>query len=460
MKRNLLYSIIPSSNLTRFRFVFSLLAIFGFTFPSVIFAQPPDTFGNYYQLTEPPENAPVISLQSLVDAASPGDTIMLKPAIYTGPVVIAKNRLVIDGNGKAVIDGMGISSVLFIEADSVEIKNCTLRNSGALHDKVNSGVTLLGNYNTIENCRIEECLFGLDVHQSQHNKIIHNEISSLTRRSKALKGDAIRFWWAQFNHVIGNYWHDSRDMVVWYSSQNLFQDNKGVGNRYGIHFMYSHNNRIQDNYLENNSVGVFLMYSERTILSGNYIIGNHRGSGMCIGMKETSGNQIINNKLIYSTQGIHIDVSPYVLEQINTISNNEIAFCGSAFFFKTKQMGNLIKNNYIHNNLTQISLEATTERFNDWDHNYWDDYQGFDKNGDNIGDVPYKLYSYVEHLWDFNKNVRFFYGAPILAVLDFLERLAPFSQPKFVLEDKRPMYHWVDDMKEESGNKVQAPDSK
>ena len=452
MKRNLLYSIKLLANQHRFRFFVAFLLAAFTSLSSVLLAQPPDSFGNYYKLQEPPEGAEVFSLQSIVDAASEGDTIMLKPAIYTGPVVIVKNRLVIDGSGKAVIDGMDISSVIFIEGDSIEIRNCILRNSGALHDKVNSGVTLKGNYNTIENCRIEECLFGIDVHKSQHNKIIHNDISSITRRSKALKGDAIRFWWAQYNHVIGNYWHDSRDMVVWYSEQNLFQENKGIGNRYGIHFMYAHNNRIQDNLLENNSVGVFLMYSERTIMSGNYIIGNHRGSGMCIGMKETSGNQIINNRLIYSTQGIHIDVSPYVLEQINTIANNEIAFCGSAFFFKTKQMGNLIKNNYIHNNLQQISLEATTERFNDWDNNYWDDYQGFDKDGDNIGDVPYKLYSYVEHLWDFDKDVKFFYGAPILAVLDFLERLAPFSQPKYVLEDKHPMYHWVDSMKEEEKN--------
>jgi nitrous oxidase accessory protein len=423
-----------------------------FVFPVVLTAQPPNDFGNYYKLTPPWGNVDTIDLQPLIDASSVGDTLLLKSAVYLAPVVIAKNGLVIDGQGHAIIDGLSLSSVIFIEADSIVIKNCIIQNSGGLHDKVNAGVTLKGNYNIIENCRIKECLFGVDVFKSQHNKIVHNEISSISKRSKALKGDAIRFWWAQYNHVIGNYWHDSRDMVVWYSAQNLFQENKGIGNRYGIHFMYAHNNRIQNNLLINNSVGVFLMYSERTIMSGNYIMDNHRGSGMCLGMKETSGNQIIDNKFIYSTQGIHIDVSPYVLEQINTIANNEIAFCGSAFFFKTKQMGNLIKNNYIHNNLSQVSLEATTERFNDWDNNYWDDYQGFDRNGDNVGDIPYRLYSYVEHLWDFNKNVQFFFGAPILAVLDFLERLAPFSEPKFVLEDEHPMYHWVDAMKEEDDN--------
>jgi len=402
-------------------------------------------FGTYYKFQVTATNYDTISLQPIIDNTSPYDTLLLKPAVYTGPIFISTNGIVIDGQGKAIVDGLKKSSVFFINADSVQVKNCIIRNSGGLHDKIDAGVTIKGNYNLIENCKIEECLFGVDIFQSDHNQIIHNDIISLSERSVALKGDAIRLWYSKYNIIRGNYWHDVRDMVVWYSGQNLFQENKGVGNRYGIHFMYAHNNRIQNNELINNSVGVFLMYSERTIMTGNYIMGNHRGSGMCLGMKETSSNQILNNRFIYSTEGIHIDVSPYVPEQTNTIEHNEIAFCGSALYFKTKQEGNLIKNNYFHNNLSQISLDATTERFNKWDNNYWDDYQGFDKNGDNIGDIPYKLYSYVEHLWDFNKNVKFFYGAPILAVLDFLERLAPFSKPKFILEDKKPMYHWVEE---------------
>ncbi|NOX84878.1 MAG: nitrous oxide reductase family maturation protein NosD [Chlorobi bacterium] len=433
------------------RSVFSLQALI-VLFASPVFLSPFVSYsqdevpGNYFKLQPPPPTADTVDLQPMIDAAKPGDTLTLMPLVYSAPVVIAVNGLVIDGHGKAAIDGMGIGSVITIEADSVQILNCIIRNSGGRHDKINAGVTVKGDYNRIENCRIKECLFGIDVFKSQHNEIIHNEISSLLQRSRALKGDAIRFWWSQFNHVIGNYWHDSRDMVVWYSAQNLFRYNKGIGNRYGIHFMYSHNNRIQNNTLINNSVGVFLMYSERTIMTGNYIMGNHRGSGMCLGMKETSSNQILNNRFIYSTEGIHVDVSPYVPEQINTIEHNEIAFCGTAIHFNTNQEGNLFKNNYFHNNLSQVSVETTTARFNKWDNNYWDDYQGFDKNHDNIGDFPYKLYSYVEHLWDFDKNVKFFYGAPILAVLDFLERLAPFSKPKFILEDKKPIYIWKEEI--------------
>ncbi|UBM61767.1 nitrous oxide reductase family maturation protein NosD [Candidatus Sulfidibacterium hydrothermale] len=383
-----------------------------------------------------------IPLQPIIDNAEPGQHILLKPAVYTGPVEISTDGLVIDGQGKAIIDGLGKTSVIFINADSVTVKNVVIRHSGGSFDKLDSGVRLKGDYNVIENCRIEDVLFGVDIWQCNHNRIIHNEITSLLHRPKAIKGDAIRLWYSKFNIIRGNYWHHVRDMVVWYSAENLFQGNKGIGNRYGIHFMYSHNNRIQNNVLINNSVGVFLMYSERTIMTGNLIKDNHIGSGMALGMKETSSNQILNNRFIYCTEGIHVDVSPYVLEQKNTIEHNEIAFCGTAIYFHTNQEGNLFKHNYFHNNLTQVYPEVTTARFNVWDNNYWDDYQGFDRNDDNIGDIPYILLSYSGHLWDFDRYMRFFYGAPILAVLDFLNRLAPFSKPKFVLEDKKPVFRW------------------
>ncbi|MCF6241643.1 MAG: nitrous oxide reductase family maturation protein NosD, partial [Bacteroidales bacterium] len=368
-----------------------------------------------------------IALQSLIDKAKPGDYIKLDKGFYTGPVSIRKNGITIDGQGKSILSGMGIASVVYIEADSVTIKNLVIQESGGSHDKIDCGVKIKGNFNFVENCRIRECLFGIDVFQSDNNKLFHNEISSLSRRSIALKGDAIRFWYSKYNVVGNNYWHGVRDMVVWYSSDNLFIQNKGIGNRYSIHFMYAHNNRIQGNEFYNNSVGVFLMYSEKTIMVGNLIQGSQGVSGMCLGMKETSSNQILNNRFIYSAQGIHFDVAPFVPEKMNTIEGNEIAFCGSGMFFHTNQEGNLIRRNYFHNNLSQVTAEGRTASKNIWEYNYFDDYQGFDRNKDNIGDTPYKLYTYVEHLWDFNKYVKFFYGAPILVVLDFLERLAPFS---------------------------------
>lgn len=399
-------------------------------------------FGTYYPFDFDFSLEDGIPLQPIIDRAKEGDTIMLEEGIYLGPIIITTDGLIIDGQGKSEINGLGKESVITIEAKNVVIKNMIIANSGGSHDRIDSGVKITGGHILIENCRIKECLFGIDIFKSDSNYISHCEITSLSRREKALKGDAIRLWWAKGNTVHGNYWHEVRDMVVWYSLGNLFEENLGIGNRYSIHFMYAHNNRIRANEFYENSVGVFLMYSEKTIMTDNLIVGSMGISGMCLGMKETSSNQILNNRFIYSAEGIHVDVSPFVPEQINTIQGNEIAFCGSGMFFHTNQIGNIITKNYFHNNLSNVIAQGKTANGNIWKDNYFDDYQGFDRDGDNTGDTPYELYSYVEHLWDFNKDIKFFYGSPLLVILDFLERLAPFSEPKFVLRDKTPIYMW------------------
>lgn len=390
------------------------------------------------------DNSHPIKLQEIIDQAPPGKYIKLEPGYYTGPVTITKDAITIDGNGKVTLSGMKKASVIYLEANNVTIKNLKIIESGGSHDKIDCGIKIKGNSNDIDNCLIQECLFGVDIFQSSHNLIEHCEISSLSARDLALKGDAIRLWYSKNNLIRHNYWHQVRDMVVWYSSENTFESNKGVGNRYSIHFMYAHNNRIKDNYFYNNSVGVFLMYSEETVMTGNTIMHSTGLSGMCLGMKETSSNQILNNRFIYSSEGIHVDVSPFVPEKINTVMYNEIAFCGTGIKFHTNQEGNLYKFNYFHNNLVSVEAEGKTANANIWQNNYFDDYQGFDKNDDNIGDTPFTLYAYVEHLWTFDKDLKFFYGSPLLLVLDFLERLAPFSEPKLVLRDKEPIFIWDD----------------
>ncbi len=400
-------------------------------------------FGTYYPFDFEFTLEDGIPLQPIIDRAKAGDTILLE-SIYLGPIIITTDGLIIDGQGKSEINGQGKESVITVESKNVVVKNMIIANSGGSHDRIDAGVKITGSHVLIENCRIKECLFGIDIFKSDSNYISHCEITSLSRREKALKGDAIRLWWAKGNTVHGNYWHEARDMVVWYSLGNLFEENLGIGNRYSIHFMYAHNNRIRANEFYENSVGVFLMYSEKTIMTDNLIVGSMGISGMCLGLKETSSNQILNNRFIYSAEGIHVDVSPFVPDQLNTIQGNEIAFCGAGMFFHTNQEGNIITKNYFHGNLTNVIAQGRTANGNVWKDNYFDDYQGFDRDGDNIGDTPYELYSYVEHLWDFNKDIKFFYGSPLLVILDFLERLAPFSEPKFVLRDKTPKYLWED----------------
>ena len=77
---------------------------------------------------------------------------------------------------------------------------------------------------------------------------------------------------------------------------------------------------------------------------------------------------------------------------------------------------------------------------NTWRANYWDDYQGFDRNGDGTGDTPYELYAFTDRIWMETPSARFFKDAPLLEAIDFLERLAPFSAPELVVKDEAPVF--------------------
>ena len=68
----------------------------------------------------------------------------------------------------------------------------------------------------------------------------------------------------------------------------------------------------------------------------------------------------------------------------------------------------------------------------------WDDYQGFDRNRDGVGDTPHEIYAYADRIWMATPEAKFFRSSPVLELLDFLERLAPFSHPTLVLRDSAP----------------------
>ena len=75
---------------------------------------------------------------------------------------------------------------------------------------------------------------------------------------------------------------------------------------------------------------------------------------------------------------------------------------------------------------------------NDWLGNDWDDYEGFDRDGDGVGDTPYEVYAYADRIWIENPQATFFRKAPAMELLDFLERLAPFASPALILRDAAP----------------------
>jgi nitrous oxidase accessory protein len=386
----------------------------------------------------PAAAGPLPAFHGLVDAAKPGSLLAPPPGTYAGPVTLDK-PLIIDGRDRVTIDAGGTGSVILLHTNGATLKHLHLTNSGESHNDIDAGVQVRGNFNIIEGNRIDNCLFGLDLQQSEDNIVRRNHISSKPV-DLGIRGDAMRLWYSFRNRVTDNVIRDSRDMVVWYSRDNLIARNDARRGRYSLHFMYAQHNEVLDNHYEDNSVGIFLMYSDGVVIKRNYIAKATGPTGIGIGFKETSDVTIEGNQILHNAVGLYLDVSPYQPDTTNRIRDNLIAYNGIGVRFLNDWKDNSFQGNRFKANITQVAVESgKTASRNQWAGNYWDDYEGFDRNHDGIGDTPYQLYGYADRIWMDVPPAQFFKGTPMLEVLDFLERLAPFSDPSLMVEDKRPV---------------------
>ena len=380
-------------------------------------------------------------LQEAIDNAPQGSILKLPAGVYKGNIEINKPITIMGKEDGVIIDGMGKGTVIKIKGSYITLKNLTIRNSGELHHQLDAGIRMIeGKQNEISNCIIEDCLFGIDAQMISNSIISNNKITSKDL-GLGLRGDGLRLWYSNDNLVKKNSLIKSRDMVVWYSHGNIIEENYGEYCRYSLHFMYAGKNIVRNNNYKFNSVGIFFMYSKDTIATGNIIKSSLGATGMGMGLKDVSNFTIKDNTMIYCAQGLYIDRSPFEPDTQNWITGNKVLYNAEALHFHSMSENNVIKKNIFMGNIEDIVNDSRGAKTNENDivGNYWDNYEGFDKNGDNIGDTSHKVYQYADQLWIYNPSVKFFYGSPVISLLNFLAKLAPFSKPLFLLEDEKPL---------------------
>jgi len=379
-------------------------------------------------------------LQDAIDKAPAGSILKLPNGVYKGSIHIDKALSIIGEGDNVVIDGENKGTVITSKGPYVTLKNLTIINSGDRHEKVDAAISMSdASQCEISHCVIKNCLFGIDL-QMVHNSIIANNQITSKDLELGLRGDGLRLWYSNDNIVKRNSLIKSRDMVVWYSHGNQIVENYGRNNRYSLHFMYAGKNIIKNNRYELNSVGIFFMYSQDSIAIGNIVKSSQGATGMGIGLKDVSNFTIKDNTVIYCAQGMYIDRSPFEPDTHNWIEGNKILYNAEAMHFHSISEHNVIKENIIMGNIEDIVNDSRGSKTNENEiaGNYWDKYEGFDKNKDGIGDTPHKVYQYADQLWVYNSDVKFFYGSPVISLLNFLAKLAPFTKPLFLMEDPKP----------------------
>lgn len=377
------------------------------------------------------------ALQLMVDLTPEGGTLSPAPGEYSGPIVINRS-IIFDGKGEVTINSHGNGCVLTINANGTQVRNMRFTGSGRSHDQVDSGILIQADETLVENNTIDNVLFGVHISQGHRNIVRHNTISSLIDRAATLRGEGVRLWYSTENLIEENNIYMVRDMVLTNSPFNRIFGNRITYGRMGMELIFSPATEVANNVISFNEHGIVGVYSDSLYIHHNRIEHQDKLSGSAIAVKGSSQTRIEHNEILDCAVGL-IANSPTFPENILYIKGNKFAYNDVAMSFYGDKGGHIIHDNNFDGNFQQISVSGPTSALlNDWSGNYWQDYVGFDLDEDGFGDRPYQVFLFSDRIWMDRSMTKFFRGSPALELIDFVERLAPFSDPVMIFEDPLP----------------------
>jgi nitrous oxidase accessory protein len=384
------------------------------------------------------ELAPGAALQDALDAAPPGSALCLSPGSHAGPLRIDRG-LSLFGPRTAVIHSSGEGTTVRIEGEGGALLGATVDGSGGRYDLLDGAVHLSGDGGRVEGVHVRGAMFGILVERATGARVVGNRVTGDPGQTIGLRGDGIRLWEVYDSSVEDNLVEDSRDIVLWYASRNRVAGNRIRGGRYGAHLMYSHGNEVVRNHFVGNVTGLFVMYSRDVEIRGNVFADSRGAAGIGLGLKESGNVRVSDNLFAHNTVGVYVDMSPLWPDDRNRFEGNDLRRNGVAVSFLGPASGNEFRANGFSDNPVQVQVDGGGDaRQALWRGNAFDDYAGYDLDGDGTGDVPYELRSLSSDLVARKPALAFFRGTPAFALTEAIGRIVPLFEPRLVLEDPEP----------------------
>ena len=378
------------------------------------------------------KNEPVTSIRKAIEIAKDKDTILVKPGLYNeGNIIITKNIILI-GEGFPIIDGEKKFEIFTISGLNIIIRGFQLQNSGqsALNDY--AAVKVIDSKNIlIENNRIINSYFGIHFSNSSFITIRNNDITG-TPTTEQNTGNGIHLWKSNNALIDNNHITGHRDGIYFeFVTESTIQNNLSEKNiRYGLHFMFSNNDNYFNNTFNNNGAGVAVMYSHKVKMDGNKFEMNWGPSSYGILLKDITDSYIQHNTFLKNSVGIHMEGSSRIDASKNIFKENGWAI---------KVQASCDDNNFYQNNFFGNSFDIGTNgtmMLNKFYNNYWDKYEGYDRNKDGVGDVPYHPVSMYSMIVEQNPNSLILLRSFMVSLLDKAEKAIPSLTPEYLIDDK------------------------
>ncbi len=384
------------------------------------------------------------SIASLIAAASPGDTVIVPPGTYREQLVIDKQVTLI-GEGRPVIDGGGTGDVVVITADGVTIRGFVIEGSGTNVSDEPTAVRLRGNNAVVEDNIIRNVLYGVTLIQSEGHTVKNNQISSIDEFSTERRGHGVYLYSTRDNRIEDNIITRTKDGIfLGFAEFNTIERNTVTDVRYGIHYMYADDNVFMDNSFTHSTAGGALMYSRRLRFERNEFGYNRsEASGYGLLFKDVDDVVMIDNLIHHNRLGITMEGAPHTPGSVVEITDNLIGFNQVAIEL-TSTTGAVFSGNSFVGNLGQVEGRGgDIQKNNLWSlegrGNYWDDYRGYDANGDGIGDLEYRYEGAFDDLIQRNDAIRAYRFSPAQTALDLGAKWFPVYEPKTRVVDPHPL---------------------
>jgi nitrous oxidase accessory protein len=367
-----------------------------------------------------------LDLKHALHQAAEGDTIIVSLGQYTGNILLDR-RITLIGEGLPLVRGEGRGSVFTITADSCILRGFIVEHSGDMLVEEDAGILVKSSGNLIEENKLQDVLFGIYLFQSSGNTIRRNTIRGRAWLEVGERGSGIHIWNSRNNILVENAVREARDgMYIQNASGNRIDGNRIENLRYGLHYMYSDSNSFTGNVFRDNMAGAAIMYSSRLVFRRNSFIHNRGVSSFGILFQDCHFTVADSNIIADNAVGMFFEASSNNLFRYNTIAANDLALQ----MYANSEANIFTRNAFVDNlnPLTLVGKRTSTRWAHDGVGNYWSQYDGYDFDGDGIGDVPMRIQNAFDYLEGNFPHLRLYLSSPAAQAYDIAVRAFPFLE--------------------------------
>ncbi|WP_256417682.1 nitrous oxide reductase family maturation protein NosD [Halorubrum laminariae] len=377
------------------------------------------------------------SAQAAVDAADPGDTVVLDGRFDERVNASVDGiRLVAAADG-AVIDGGGEGRVLTVSGENVTVSGVWIRGSGSDLGTEDAGVFVAGDAARIESVRITGIAYGIWI-DGVDEAVVEDvridgreEVYPVTDRGNGIHlyettGTVVRD--SEISHV--------RDGIYFQWATDVLAANNTIRNaRYGVHYMYSDDNRLVDNVAVDNGVGYALMVSEGLTVRNNTALRNGGTSGHGIMAKDIEESTIAGNHLVANRHGLYLYNA-----QDNRVVDNLLYRNGVGVHSAAESNNAVVAgNSFVANDRAARTARNSLAEWNGTDRgNYWSGARVADRDGDGVSEIRHRPIGLVETLVDDHPQAAVFADSPAFEAVRLAESSFPVIESSGVV-DRRPL---------------------